>query len=255
MKSKASQQSTVYKHPRVNHGHIAKFPITAPKEWVLWAFADFPWIRLIFCIFNQSSSGWIWSDSGPISVLPKLAVGLVGYYGRSLHVPPTAARCHVSYAYVIIVIKRRRDIRHFAKALSGVKHATASSVITKNTRRLTSRSLRAAVSTPSTTRHDTTREDSSNMSAGKDTEESNGQASSPVMVSAALGDQFAQVRKSILAPIPSSYPSQNPTMPLIYGGLLPLLLLVEASPHLILSAPSRCLLVAALYHNNIPATQ
>ncbi|WPJ59366.1 hypothetical protein SMAC4_12925 [Sordaria macrospora] len=35
------------------------------------------------------------------------------------------------------------------------------------------------------------------MSAGKDTEESNGQASSPVMVSAALGDQFAQALKDL----------------------------------------------------------
>lgn len=51
-----------------------------------------------------------------------------------------------------------------------------------------------------------TREESSNMSAGQDTEESNGQATSPVMVSAALGDHFAQVRVSIFAP-PSSSPS------------------------------------------------
>ncbi|KAK3953219.1 hypothetical protein QBC32DRAFT_313189 [Pseudoneurospora amorphoporcata] len=35
------------------------------------------------------------------------------------------------------------------------------------------------------------------MSAGKDAEDSNGQASSPVMVSAALGDQFAQALKDL----------------------------------------------------------
>ncbi|KAK3495841.1 hypothetical protein B0T13DRAFT_307062 [Neurospora crassa] len=42
-----------------------------------------------------------------------------------------------------------------------------------------------------------TREESSNMSAGQDTEESNGQATSPVMVSAALGDHFAQALKDL----------------------------------------------------------
>ncbi|KAK1782044.1 hypothetical protein QBC45DRAFT_403596 [Copromyces sp. CBS 386.78] len=56
-----------------------------------------------------------------------------------------------------------------------------------------------------------TREETNNMSAGKDAEDSNGQASSPVMVSAALGDQFAQVRKSIFT---------YPAMPLNYSGLL-----------------------------------
>ncbi|KAK3395853.1 hypothetical protein B0T20DRAFT_46975 [Sordaria brevicollis] len=41
--------------------------------------------------------------------------------------------------------------------------------------------------------NDTRGEEFSNMSAGKDSEQSNGQASSPeVLVSAALGDQFAQ---------------------------------------------------------------
>ncbi|KAL0475665.1 hypothetical protein QR685DRAFT_55284 [Neurospora intermedia] len=44
--------------------------------------------------------------------------------------------------------------------------------------------------------NDMTREESSNMSAGQDTEESNGQATSPVMVSAALGDHFAQCKQN-----------------------------------------------------------
>ncbi|KHE81933.1 hypothetical protein GE21DRAFT_1214611 [Neurospora crassa] len=43
------------------------------------------------------------------------------------------------------------------------------------------------------------------MSAGQDTEESNGQATSPVMVSAALGDHFAQALKDLASKIPMGH--------------------------------------------------
>lgn len=78
-----------------------------------------------------------------------------------------------------------------------------------------------------------TREETNNMFAGKDTEES------PVMVSAALGDHFAQVRNSIFAPHLHVHLGPYPAMPLIYSGLLPLLL-ETTSPHLILSRLDAC---------------